>query len=432
VQLIPWPAAVVQRVSPQSVAAHKQGVLSNRAAADDPDHGPPSLGTGRAPLTVNRSATIRWLASAATCLALFCVAAHFADRLGRAMIVWGSVVASLFVCATFGVVQLVGGSGALYGVLETGNGPSWCPSTSDLMTMPNTTVLRPASRAASAWSIKKPDMPAAIGGLMGGTGAFLALGSLGLPLSVGLLLQLLAPRGSREGLARRLALSGHMGLAIFLLGLSLLSAGLIGRLAGTLLCLPFVVGVVLAGLPGAWSSGLRWTAIGVTALVLAALGLGLAIGRSADGSNQTRPFSEPPARPAWGEAMRIARDFPVAGAGLGSFASISPYYKTRDETTTTARSSLLQWWAETGAAGLVVLGVAVFWSAARLPAGIRRVGSADRTLAYGLLGTLVCFGLFSALHWTVELTAVALAASAVGGTFNRWLAGGTDLLVEAS
>jgi hypothetical protein len=33
------------------------------------------------------------------------------------------------------------------------------------------------------------------------------------------------------------------------------------------------------------------------------------------------------------------------------------------------------------------------------------------------------------LHWSIELAAVALAASALAGTWNRWLAGGTDLFI---
>ena len=61
---------------------------------------------------------------------------------------------------------------------------------------------------------------------------------------------------------------------------------------------------------------------------------------------------------------------------------------------------------------------------------VRRVGTADRALAFGLIGAAASFSLYSAVHWTVELAAVAVAASAWGGTWNRWLAGGTDLFVE--
>ena len=120
----------------------------------------------------------------------------------------------------------------------------------------------------------------------------------------------------------------------------------------------------------------------------------------------------------------------MIGTGLGSFASIHPYYKARDAASSTAMSSLLQWWVESGAVGLGLLGLAGLWGVVRLPGAIRRVGSADRALAFGMIGAATCFGIVASIHWTVELSAVALAASAAAGTCNRWLAGGTDLFVE--
>ena len=77
-----------------------------------------------------------------------------------------------------------------------------------------------------------------------------------------------------------------------------------------------------------------------------------------------------------------------------------------------------------------VTGLAVLWSVWRLPTCLKRVGSADRALAHGLIGAAVGFSLWSILHWTIELPAVAISASALGGTWNRWLAGGTDLFVD--
>ena len=70
------------------------------------------------------------------------------------------------------------------------------------------------------------------------------------------------------------------------------------------------------------------------------------------------------------------------------------------------------------------------WCLFRLPGAVRRVGTADRSLVFGLIGAALSFTLYSAVHWTVELTAVAVVASAWGGTLNRCLAGGTDLFVE--
>jgi O-antigen ligase len=188
------------------------------------------------------------------------------------------------------------------------------------------------------------------------------------------------------------------------------------------------------GLPSLFGTGLGWQGLILIALTLAALGGGVSLGGAWPSifptANGLPRVELADARAVWSDARAIARDFPVFGAGLGSFASIQPYYKTRDASSTTAMSSLLQWWAESGAVGLAILGLAVLWALIRLPGAIRRVGSGDRTLAFGMIGAPVCFAGVSVLHWTVELSAVALAASAVAGSCNRWLAGGTDLFVE--
>jgi O-antigen ligase len=132
----------------------------------------------------------------------------------------------------------------------------------------------------------------------------------------------------------------------------------------------------------------------------------------------------------WADSLTVFRNFPIVGTGFGSFSAIHPYVKTREASSTTAMSSLLQWAAESGAVGLTLLLAATLWILCRLPGVVKRVGSADRTLAYGLIGAALGFSLWSVVHWTVELPAVAISASALGGTWNRWLAGGTDLFVD--
>ena len=52
--------------------------------------------------------------------------------------------------------------------------------------------------------------------MMGRPGAFLALGSLALPLALAIVLHVLSPRGSRESLADRLGHSGQGSLVILL------------------------------------------------------------------------------------------------------------------------------------------------------------------------------------------------------------------------
>jgi O-antigen ligase len=273
-----------------------------------------------------------------------------------------------------------------------------------------------------------------MGTLMGGPGAHVALGALGLPLALGLALQLMSPGGSRDGLWTRLAESGQGSLLVLLIVATPAAAFLMGLLAGPTIALAFAAGIAIVGLPGLIGTGVGWKGVVLTAVSLLFLGGGVSLGNAwpilfpADVGLSRVNLSS--ARETWSAAMAIVREFPLAGTGLGSFATIEPYYKARDEASTTAMSSLLQWWVESGAIGLVLLGLAVVWGFARLPRAVRRVGSADRALVFAMIGAAACFAMISCVHWTVELTAVAMAASAVAGTANRWLAGGTDLFVE--
>jgi hypothetical protein len=436
-QLVPLPASIAGKISPQSRALYALGTLPRLVQSDDPGFELPELIAVRSPVTVDRSATLRWMAGAAVCLGIFWAVSQFTDRVSRLYLIWGSVVAGFLINTAIGVVQLICGAGGVYGFLEPGRGSHWFPSVNDLVTAPNMAVLRllPASKAGHPpWAAVWPDKPFQIGSMLGGPDAYLALGSLGLPLLLALVLQLMAPRGSREGLWARLGHSGQGSLLVLLCGLGLTSAVLVGILAGPMLCLPFGLALLLVGLPSTGWTGLRWSAVGVTAAALLAIGLGVGLGKLwakyPDAGPPVKAQNISEASVIWKDARRIVHDFPIVGSGLGSFASIYPFYKSRDEAATTAQSSLLQWWVEGGVAGLGLLVVGVLWSLKRLPAAIGRVGPADRALAFGLIGAAVGFSLYSLVHWSVELVAVSIAASAIAGTGNRWLAGGTDLFVE--
>jgi hypothetical protein len=217
-----------------------------------------------------------------------------------------------------------------------------------------------------------------------------------------------------------------------MLPLLISSAFLLGMAAGPRFCIPALVGVMTVGLPSL--TGLRGWAVGLMVPVVTSVILGVvlcAFWRTAiGGSPPVTSISWERTQVLWTECLTVFQDFPVIGAGLGSFGAIHPYVKTHNASSTTAMSSLLQWTAETGTVGLLLLVVAIFWTCYRLPGVVKRVGSADRTLAYGLVGAAVGFSLWSLAYWTVELPAVAISASALGGTWNRWLAGGTDLFVD--
>jgi O-antigen ligase len=175
-------------------------------------------------------------------------------------------------------------------------------------------------------------------------------------------------------------------------------------------------------------------AVGLTAGAATGLFGGVALGdfliRGSGSASNPSAVDLATARQVWADAWLMARDFPILGTGLGSFPSVYPFYKSLDASQTTALSSLMQWVVESGFAGLTLLIIGVTWCLFRLPGAVRRVGSGDRALAFGLIGAMAGFSLYAVIHWSVELAAVALAASALCGTWDRWLAGATDLFVE--
>ena len=412
-------------------------MIPEQALAEDPTLELPPPFLARSPLSLDRPATLRWVVGALACLGIFAVSSHFSDRFRKAQVIWGSVVAAFFVNAVLGAVQVSSHSSGLYGMFTPGSAPAWAPSLDDAMKAPAVLVLRPVGESRPgrpALAAVRPDRPFLIGSLMGGPGAFLALGSLALPLAFGLMLQMMCPRGHREGLVARLRDSGQGSLVLLMLGLVVAGSVLVGVMAGPVPSLAFAFGLAVVGVPGTWSSGIRKTGLASTALVLASLGAGVAIGDASAKDSPGRPalprLDWSGAQATWKESLPILRDFPIVGTGFGTFPAVHPYYKDRDGARNTAMSSVLQWAVESGAIGLGLMATAGLWCLIRLPGSIRRVGTADRALAFGLLGSLICFGLFSTIHWTVELSAIALAASAVAGTANRWLAGGTDLFVD--
>lgn len=436
-QLAPMPASVSGLLSPNARAAYALGFLPDRARLLDPSVELPKPPSIRSPVSVDRPATLRWVAGALACLAIFWATSRYADRLGHLYVIWGCVVAAFFLNTALAVVQISCGNSGLYGLIVPGSGPFWAPDLNDLLASPNIARMRiPAELQGGhpSWALPIPDRPFVIGTQMGGTGAYLALGSIGLPLAFAILLQLMAPRGSREPLGLRLSQAGQGGLVTLLVTLLMTSALVVGLLAGPLLSLPFAIGLVAVGVPSARPSGLRWSAISLTGFALVLLAGGAAMGQLW-ASSRSFPPPVPPAdlteaKEVWVDALPIFADFPLAGTGLGTFATVFPYYKSTDASPTTAMSSLLQWGLEAGLIGLGLLGAATLWCLGRLPNAIKEIGPADRALVFGLIGAGLGFTLFSTVHWTIELSSVAMAASAVGGTCNRWLAGGTDLFVE--
>jgi hypothetical protein len=439
-QSLPLPSPLARRISPASQEIWATGTWSPLVRADDPEAEASPAAAVRSPATLDRAATLHWLVGAAACLAIFWTASHFVDRLGRLYWLLGSVLAIFVVNTALGIVQIGGDSEGLFGFMLPGRAPAWGPTLDDLLESPAPSALRRLGVATRDVQppVEKialvPDRPFLVGTMMGGPGALLALGSMALPLGLAILLHLLSPRGSRESLGDRLGHSGLGSLSAMMAVMLAAGAFLAGMMSGPWFCLPFAAAMVLVGLPGIASPGGRWPAVGLTLLLLASLGLGAAaveawpkyLGVQAP----VAPISWEATRRLWAECLPVLRDFSTIGTGFGTFPTIQAYLKTQDMPPGPAMSSLLRCVVEAGWAGVALLALAGLWSAWRIPGGLMRVGSSDRALARGLIGAAVGFSLWSVLHWTVELPAVAISASALGGTCNRWLSGGTDLFVD--
>lgn len=437
-QLAPLPGAISGKLAPRARQVHALGVMPSLVMADDPQAAVPAVGHLRTPATVDRSATVRWLLRAACCLAVLVVVMNHVDRIGRTVVVLGAVVAAFFLATTIGLVQWLSGAEDLFQVVRP-SATSWAPTMEDwLAGVPGSTSLRSVegvTQVDEAWALARVSRAQSVGSLVGGPGGYLALSAMALPLALGLLMHVLNPRSNRERIVDRLRTSEHGGPAVILFSLLLLGAYLTGLLGGAWVLGPIFLGVLLAGLP-TLGTGLRVAGLGFTLLVVLAGGGGAWTRVAVEGA-QRGPMVESvlPAvtegdAEAWGEAARVARSFPILGAGMGSYPMVEPYFKKRDMSATSAGSSILQWWAEAGLTGAVLLGVGLLAILARLPRALGRVNRVDRPLAFGLLGAMAGFMAYSAVQWSVELLAIAVAASALLGVCERWLCGGTDLFVE--
>ena len=437
VQTAPLPGPIAELLSPRARAVYTTGGLPELVTRDDPDAATPPAATVRSPISLDRAATLRWAAGALVCLALFTLVAQHTDRLGRLYWIWGGVVAACFVNTAVILVQLTASTDGLYGLWAPGAGPAYAPSMLDAAAGATALELRPLPETRpgrAAWAAAIPASRSELGSMPGGPAAFIALATLACPLALAMMLQIASPRGSREPLAQRLRHASLGGALVLLGGGACATAALVGWLGGAVGAAPMCLGVLVAGLPSAFGTGLRWFAV-LTSLAIVGTPLASACGRAAIAEANDPSWLGPRDELAetlevWRDSARIARDFPVAGAGLGGFGAIHPYYKRRDSAWTTARGTLARLAVEAGATGLAIVGVAGLWYLAKLPRALARVGSADRALAFGLIGASLAFMLAAITQAPLDAIGVATACAAVAGTANRWLAGGTDLFVD--
>lgn len=133
---------------------------------------------------------------------------------------------------------------------------------------------------------------------------------------------------------------------------------------------------------------------------------------------QTEELGEDTRAQIWRDTGRLIEAYPVTGAGLGAYEWALLKYKTAapDKTVDFAHNDYLQFAAELGAAGsLLLLGCAAvvlrrLWGAVR---GAR--GRRNWWLAVGLLGSLAAMALHSLADFNLYIPANALAVAWVAG-----------------
>jgi peptidoglycan/xylan/chitin deacetylase (PgdA/CDA1 family) len=125
----------------------------------------------------------------------------------------------------------------------------------------------------------------------------------------------------------------------------------------------------------------------------------------------------------WNEAFDLMATHPVVGVGPGRFATESPTARS-DPDAAAAHHSFLQYGAETGIPGFVLLVGVVLWGFLRLAGGGHPVGAPPAATALAALGVLASFD--SLLSFPVlPLTVAALVGSAtpLPGGDRRWRPG---------
>ncbi|PYV29680.1 MAG: hypothetical protein DMG09_29455, partial [Acidobacteria bacterium] len=113
----------------------------------------------------------------------------------------------------------------------------------------------------------------------------------------------------------------------------------------------------------------------------------------------------------WRDSLGSVRDFPVIGAGLGSFRSLYPRYKTGNflSETTHAENDYIQWTMETGFLGLALLVLVASIFAHHVACRLKkRKDYYSRSLAYGALFSITSVSFHNFMDFNMHIPSNAL------------------------
>ena len=138
--------------------------------------------------------------------------------------------------------------------------------------------------------------------------------------------------------------------------------------------------------------------------VIGAIGTGEATGRRGVGGIDERRQA------LWHDALTLLRAEPFTGVGPGRFSTESPVARS-DADARWAHNGFLQFGAETGVTGLVLLLLVFMWAIAGLASAVRP----DVVTVLGA-AAVVAFGIGASVDYLMHFPALPVAAAALAGT----------------
>jgi O-antigen ligase len=163
-------------------------------------------------------------------------------------------------------------------------------------------------------------------------------------------------------------------------------------------------------------------------MVAASLALTLLLGAWVGVDGLVQRFHELPAdaergRPAlWQDTLGVVRDFPLAGAGAGTFEAVFPAYRKRsaDEFEYAhAHHDWLELAAEAGVAGIGLVAIALAAAVRRLRAGLRSGRGGGRLALAALAGAVVAPLLHGAVDFPLHIPGIVYLVLLTGAAALR-------------
>ncbi len=186
----------------------------------------------------------------------------------------------------------------------------------------------------------------------------------------------------------------------------------IGSVTAALLIIMVPAGLLVAR----WNRGGRAGVAACAVLFLAALSLTVWLGATYHAGDRSGPVSRLVDQTLterrvvlWSEAFDIMRDHPWAGVGPGRFRLVSPTAR-KDVDAAWAHDEFLQYGAETGAPGFVLLVLAFLWAYARLGASGGEWPRALATLS------LTALAIHASVDYVLHFPMIPLTSAALVGT----------------